>query len=242
MKSSNHVGFFILFAMAFLPISAYSEAIPDRGPIPFAAYDKDNDGLISEKEFNEVRAERISKRAAEGGPMRGAANAPLFTDIDINNDGKIGPEEFAARQSQHRKTNRNKFNPSSSSDPQKPVHDSRKLVTMPERAKDIIRKKMQANLAALNAIIGYLASNDFESAAESAEKTMGKSTMGKHRGSGAAPGLFMPKEMRSLGRGMHEAASEFAEVAKQGDIKNSLKFLEKLTGSCVACHHAYRIR
>lgn len=58
---------------------------------------------------------------------------------------------------------------------------------MPEKARDIMRKDMQASLAALNTIIGYLASNNFESAAESAEKVMGKSTMGKHRGSGVEP-------------------------------------------------------
>ena len=332
LKTINYAGSLIAFAIVALSTTAYSASIPDRGPIPFAVYDKDGNGLISEKEFSEVRAERISKRAAEGRPMRGAANtptfsafdtngdghltkdeltagqkiqmekrrgmgmgqgrgmgmgrnmpvfseydldgdgviveeefneargnrisaraqqgypmrnlgkSPLFTDIDVNKDGKISPQEFALHQSQRRKMNQNQLDSSSNSTQQEAVFDPRKLVAMPEKARDIMRKDMQASLAALNAIIGYLAANDFDAAAESAEKVMGQSTMGRHRTSGAAPGWFMPNEMRSLGWGMHAAASEFALVAKQGDLNNSLKNLEKLTSACVACHYTYRTR
>lgn len=322
--------YFILFATALLPISAYSEVISARGVIPFSTYDKDGNNFIIEKEFNEVRAERMAKRAAEGGLMRGAANAPsfsvfdtnkdgqlsqvefalgqksqmekrrsmrmgpgsemdvrrnmpgfleydldrdgeiieqefnearskritekaqqgyqmrnlgnapLFTDIDINMDGRINPEEFASHQSQRRKINQRQFSSNSITSPQDVVSDPRKLVTMPEKARDIMRKDMRNSLATLNTILGYLVSNDFKSASEAAEKSMGKSSIGKHRGSAAPPGWFMPNEMRNLGWSMHEAASEFAEVAKQGDINDSLKSLNKLTSSCVACHYTYR--
>lgn len=310
MKSSNSVGSFILFAIAFLPINAYSEAIPERGPIPFSAYDKDGDDLISKKEFNEIRADRLSKRATEGTPMRGAANAPSFSAFDTNKDGQLTQGEFTAGQKIQMEKRRNigagqgrgmgqemgmgkkmpefstydvngdgkilekEFNEARAKrisektqqgyqmknlgsaplfididadndgkiSPEEPVYDPRTLVDMPEKAKNIMRKDMQSNLAALNTIISYLASNEFESAGELAEKVMGKSTMGKHRESGSAPGRFMTNEMKNLGWGMHEAASEFAEVAKQGDIKSSLESLEKLTSSCVACHYTYRIR
>ena len=99
---------------------------------------------------------------------------------------------------------------------------------------------MQANLSALNAIIGYLASKDFQAAADAAEEVMGKSAMGKHRGSGAAPGWFMSNEMRMLGWNMHEAASGFSEIAKKGDIQDALKALERITSLCAACHFTYR--
>ena len=98
MHSSNYVGTFILVAIVFFPINAHSEAIPDRGPIPFAAYDKDGDSFVSEKEFSAVRAERMSKRATEGRQMRGTASAPSFSEFDTNNDGKLTQGELTAGQ------------------------------------------------------------------------------------------------------------------------------------------------
>ena len=98
MKKLNHVSSLIAFAIIFLPISAHSEATPDRGPIPFAAYDKDGNGLISEKELSAVRAERMSTSAAEGRPMRGAASAPSFSEFETNKDGQLTQDELAAGQ------------------------------------------------------------------------------------------------------------------------------------------------
>jgi len=98
MKKLNYTGSLIAFAIIFLPISAHSEATPDRGPIPFAAYDKDGNSLISDKEFSAVRAERMSTRAAQGRPMRGAASAPSFSEFDTNKDGQLTQDELAAGQ------------------------------------------------------------------------------------------------------------------------------------------------
>ncbi|MDY6841987.1 MAG: EF-hand domain-containing protein [Pseudomonadota bacterium] len=98
LKNTYSVGFAIIFMGALLPISAQSEEIPARGPIPFTAYDKDSNGLVSEEEFNTVRGERMSSRAVEGRPMRGAASAPLFSEFDTNGDGKLTQEELAEGQ------------------------------------------------------------------------------------------------------------------------------------------------
>lgn len=98
MKKSNYVGSLIALAIIFLPVSAYSEAISEHGPIPFAAYDKDGNGHITEKEFSVVRAERMSTSAAESRPMRGAASAPSFSEFDTNNDGQLTQDELAAGQ------------------------------------------------------------------------------------------------------------------------------------------------
>jgi len=88
----------IAFAIVFFPISAQSEEIPARGPIPFAAYDKDGNGLIGKEEFRAVRGERRATRAAEGRPMRGAASAPAFSKLDTNGDGQLTQEELTAGQ------------------------------------------------------------------------------------------------------------------------------------------------
>jgi len=88
----------LVIAFGIVPITAQSEEIPARGPIPFAAYDKDGNNLISEEEFYTVRKQRMAKHAAEGRPMRGAVNAPAFSQFDTNNDGQLTAEELAAGQ------------------------------------------------------------------------------------------------------------------------------------------------
>ena len=121
-------------------------------------------------------------------------------------------------------------------------NDHRQFVEMPDAARQLMRTDMLDHLSALNEIIGHLASKNLDTAAEVAESRMGKSSMGKHRASGMGPGRFMPLEMRNLGWGMHEAASEFAVAAKKGDINNAYAALQKVTSACTACHYSYRTR
>ena len=75
-----------------------ADEISARGPIPFAVYDKNGDGVISEDEFYSVREARMSKRIDEGRPMRGAANAPAFSDFDTDKDGLVNPDELVTGQ------------------------------------------------------------------------------------------------------------------------------------------------
>ena len=98
LKNSYSVGLIIAFVSVFSPISAQSEEIPIRGPISFDGFDKDGNGVISEEEFNAVRGERMETRAAEGRPMRGAASAPPFSELDTNGDGQLTQDELAAGQ------------------------------------------------------------------------------------------------------------------------------------------------
>jgi len=79
------VALIIAIAGISSPVAAQSADIPARGPIPFAAYDRDGNGLVSETEFNTVRGERRASRAAEGRPMRGVASAPSFSAFDSRN-------------------------------------------------------------------------------------------------------------------------------------------------------------
>jgi len=118
--------------------------------------------------------------------------------------------------------------------------DQRLLVTMPEESRELMREDMLDHLSALNEIIGNLASNDLNAASDVAEKRLGRSSMGKHRGTGMGPGRFMTPEMRKIGWGMHDAASEFSISAKEGDLKGAYSALQKVTSSCVACHYSYR--
>ena len=120
--------------------------------------------------------------------------------------------------------------------------DQRRLISMPDQARQVMREHMLDHLAALNEIIAHLAASEFDAAAQVAEERLGWSSMGKHRGTGMGPGRFMPSEMRNIGRGMHESASEFSRIAKEGDPKSAYAALQKVTAACVACHYSYRTR
>ena len=120
--------------------------------------------------------------------------------------------------------------------------DLRQLVSMPEQTRQIMREEMLSNLSALNEIISYLSSNNLDAAADVAETKMGKSSMGKHKGTAVGPGRYIPPEMRNIGWGMHDAATELSQVAKKGDLTGAYSALQKVTASCVACHYSYRTR
>ena len=120
--------------------------------------------------------------------------------------------------------------------------DDRQLVEMPAQTQEMMRQKMQDHLTVLSQIIAYLADNDLPAAAEIAEQRLGMSSMGKHRGTGMGPGKFMPKEMKQIGRGMHQAASRLADAADRGDLADSYSALQGVVASCAACHSGFRIR
>ena len=95
LRCSVPVGLFVV-ATVLLSVGVQSAEIPERGPIPFAAYDRDGNGRIDAAEFNAVRGERMATLAAQRRPMSGADEAPGFTTFDTNGDGQLSPEELAA--------------------------------------------------------------------------------------------------------------------------------------------------
>lgn len=123
--------------------------------------------------------------------------------------------------------------------------DGRQLVKMPPEARATMRTEMLDNQLALHLIIGLLAEQKFAEAGDIAEKELGISAMGKHRKlpQNARPGMFMPDEMHTIGRGSHAVASDFAKLAKAAkptDLPKLLTALQAMTGTCVACHLSYR--
>jgi len=105
-----------------------------------------------------------------------------------------------------------------------------------------MRKDMTGLLTALTEIMQSLSTGDFEIAASIAENRIGKSAMGKHRATGMGPGRFMPPAMRNIAWGLHDAGSEFAQIAAKGDAKQAYIALNKVISHCSACHNTYRTR
>ena len=124
------------------------------------------------------------------------------------------------------------------------AEDSRQFARLTQEAQATLRQEMLDNMVALNEILALVAANRIKEAGEVAEKSLGRSAMGKnarlpfeHR-----PGPQMPPTMHEIGRGGHLAASECATAAASGDRERALALLPNLTASCVGCHAAYRTR
>ena len=69
----------------------------------FEQYDLNHDGKITQNELEEARTKRMSQKAKEGKMLRNAGNAPLFTDMDKNNNGSLDREEFSLHQTEQMK-------------------------------------------------------------------------------------------------------------------------------------------
>lgn len=124
------------------------------------------------------------------------------------------------------------------------AEDARQLAALPPAAEATLRSEMRANLLALNEILSLVGSGKFKEAGQIAEQELGVSSMGRHRGLpfAARPGPHMPPAMHSIGMDGHRAASEFARIAAAGDGEQTIAALPRLTGACVACHYAFRLR
>lgn len=80
--------------LSVISMSTLAEDLPTRGPIPFSAYDKNQDGLISKSEFDLVNAERASAKKTQGLPLLHADDVPDFSKFDTDKDKKLSETEF----------------------------------------------------------------------------------------------------------------------------------------------------
>jgi cytochrome c556 len=122
------------------------------------------------------------------------------------------------------------------------AEDARTFVQMSPEARAALRAEMLDFQTALHLIVVDLGAGKFADAADTAEKQIGLSAMGRHRASpaNARPGMYMPDDMHKIAVNMHAAGSEFARTARGGDLAKSLGALQAVTGACVGCHRAYR--
>ena len=121
--------------------------------------------------------------------------------------------------------------------------DSRQKVDFPDMMKQHMMANMRDHLLALTEIQQFMATADYEKAAEVAEQRIGLSSLDNHGAAHMAQ--MMPKEMQAIGTAMHKAASQFAvtvvNAGIEGDLKPALGDLANITQQCVACHSAYRV-
>jgi Ca2+-binding EF-hand superfamily protein len=80
------------------PALAETDKVLPGGPLPFAAYDQDGNGSVTEQEFNAVYAQQMGNRAAAGVPAGRVPETTTFATFDRNGDGQISAAEFSTVQ------------------------------------------------------------------------------------------------------------------------------------------------
>jgi hypothetical protein len=121
--------------------------------------------------------------------------------------------------------------------------DGRQTVQLPDMVREHMLSNMRDHLLALEEITRYLASQQYDKAAEIAENRLGMSSLELHGASHL--GKFIPKEMGAIGTNMHRAASRFALAATDAEIEGGLNkafaALSEVMQQCVACHSGYKV-
>jgi hypothetical protein len=88
----------LIFPASIMLLSLGAAQAGPPGPPPFAYFDLDGDGKITEQEFNTARAQRMEERARQGYLLRNAGRHPPFGQLDRDEDGYLTPQEmYAAR-------------------------------------------------------------------------------------------------------------------------------------------------
>lgn len=150
--------------------------------------------------------------------------------------------------------------------------DPRTMVEMPDKMQQRFLSKMREHLITLDSIVAALAENNMQKAADIADNQLGMwhgkrrgkgpdiaqhhecaegEKTGGHHGHqheghdqqhGKGFGKMMPPAMRAMGQQLHQAASHFSTVTREGNQQKSLQALQKITSACIACHQIYRVR
>ncbi len=124
------------------------------------------------------------------------------------------------------------------------VPDARIAVDFPEPLRSHTLANMRDHLATMQQIQHALATGAYDNAANLAEQRLGLTSLALHGAHDVAK--VMPEGMQAIGTVMHRSASQFAVEAANsgatGDVRPALAALARVTGQCVACHAAYRMK
>jgi len=118
--------------------------------------------------------------------------------------------------------------------------ETRQYVKFPPKLQLKQMSNMRDHMAALNEILESLAFDELDKAADIAENRLGLSA--RHSHNTGALAKYMPNGMKQAGYNMHSAASDFAEIAKKGNLESAYEALIPVTQACVECHAGYRTR
>ncbi|MES9856733.1 MAG: hypothetical protein ABW166_09050 [Sedimenticola sp.] len=118
--------------------------------------------------------------------------------------------------------------------------DLRVLLNLPAQMQVHMLGNMRQHLVVIDQLLGMLAREEFDKAADLAEAELGMSSLDKHGASHITS--YYPKQSRQFGSNMHMAASRFSRIASEGDALAAYKALGGITQNCVGCHATAKVR
>ncbi|MCF6220184.1 MAG: hypothetical protein L3J65_03645 [Robiginitomaculum sp.] len=123
--------------------------------------------------------------------------------------------------------------------------DEREILPLNQMQRQQVLGEMRGLLVATQGVIEGLANDDMEMVADAANAVSMKAhgtVENKQNMKRLKMGRVLPPEFRQLGRGVHVAFGEMAQMATDGKPAKDIQLkLADTMNSCVACHAAYQI-
>ncbi len=114
--------------------------------------------------------------------------------------------------------------------------DDRTPLNLSPQMKQVQLHNMRSHLAAVQAIVGYLANDEYDLAAETAHSKLGLSEQMKMM----CEHMSDNQDFTRLALAFHRSADDLGEVLKTKDKKKSLDALHTTMNYCVQCHATFR--
>jgi len=116
------------------------------------------------------------------------------------------------------------------------IMDNRISLGLSPEMKQHQLKNMRSHTAAVQSIVGHLANNEFDQAAQVAHSQLGLTEEMKKMCSTMSGNENFGK----LGMAFHQSGDQLGEVLQGKDMKKSLQALQTTLGYCVQCHSTFR--
>ncbi len=113
--------------------------------------------------------------------------------------------------------------------------DARISLKLSPKMKQHQLSNMRSHVEAVQAIVGLMATNEFDKASEVAHTKLGLTKEMREM-----CGMFGNADFEKLGLAFHTSGDELGEVLAKKDVKQSLSALNKTMGYCVECHATFR--
>ena len=89
--------------IAVLLVSGALVAGMNQNMHSFSEFDVDNNGKVTQSEFENAQQKNMIANANAGKMMKNAGNAPMFSSVDANKDGFVDVNEFQIQQQKNMK-------------------------------------------------------------------------------------------------------------------------------------------
>lgn len=116
------------------------------------------------------------------------------------------------------------------------IMDERLSLSLSPEMKQHQLKNMRSYVVAIQSIVGHLANNEFDQAAQVAHSELGLTEEMRKMCSTMSDN----EKFRQLGLAFHQSGDDLGDTLKKKDMKNSLQALQTTMDYCVQCHATFR--